>query len=72
MNRFRYPTYVRLPAPRKEPKRQSGKVRRCGRNGHNWCHWTMQCTRCGCWWKTRPLGLLARSFLAWKRPQRGG
>lgn len=60
---FNYPRFIRLPAPRKSALRQSGKIRRCGRNGHSWDYSILQCTRCACWWRARPLGLLAKAFL---------
>ena len=63
MSRFHYPTFIRPSEPRRPAKRQNGKIRRCGRNGHVWDHSTLQCTRCGCWSLAKPLGLLAKAFL---------
>ena len=34
-------------------RRQPGKVRRCGRNGHSWRYWDMTCAHCGTLWERR-------------------
>lgn len=68
MSRFNYPAFVRLPPPRAAPRHQCGKIRRCGRNGHDWDIDVLQCRRCGCWYRARPYGLIAKAFLKGDAP----
>lgn len=44
---MKFPSFIRLPSPRKRNRSPSGRVIRCARQGHRWRYDKMICRTCG-------------------------